>query len=210
MGRLASESRNPSHNAIPTTSHHENTAAQFISPFPVPSTIQPPPGLLAQNPTQSIIAEEDPQRSIEISKDDEDDEATGDGLGEEDGDPDDNGEGDDDFDEGFEFDDNATAGKAKPSRRPLPPWLLEPFKARVTESSSQYHDAAGLPPLYSQHQTFWFPQSSTYFLIKKGSTPQQLFNPLFFLWDPKALCPDGIPCPNCRQALHRHQVISQP
>ena len=80
---------------------------------------------------QSIIADEDPQRSIEISEDDEDDEATGDGLGEEDGVLDDNDEGDDDFDEGFEpeFDDKGTAGKAKPSRRPLPPWLLEPFKA---------------------------------------------------------------------------------
>ena len=162
------------------------------------------------SPTQSIIAEEDPQQSIEISEDDEDDEATGDGLGEEDDDLDDNGEGDGDFDEGSEFDDKGMAGKAKPSRRPLPPWLLEPFKARVTESSSQYRDAAGLPPLYARHQTFWFPRPSTYFLIKKGLTPQKLFNPLFFLWDPEALCPDGIPCPNCHWALHRHQAISQP
>ena len=131
---------------------------------------------------------------------------SGDGLGEEDGDPDDDG----DFDEGSEFDDKGTAGQAKPSRGPLPPWLLEPFKARVAESSNQYRDAAGLPPLYAQHQTFWFPQPSTYFLIKKSSTPQQLFNPLFFLWDPEALCPDGIPCPNCRRVLHSHQAISQP
>ena len=122
-----------------------------------------------------MIAEEDPQRSIEISEDDEDDEATGDGLGEEDGDPDDDGNGD--FDEGSEFDNKGMAGQAKSSCGPLPPWLLEPFKAQVAESSSQYRDAAGLPPLYAQHQTFWFPQPSTYFLIKKSSMPQQLFNP---------------------------------
>ena len=205
MGRLASGSGSQPPNAIPTTT------TPSISLPPLPSTIQPQPppqSPFFNPPTQSIIAEEDPQRSIEISEDDEDDEATGDGLGEEDGDPDDDGEG---FDEEPEFDEETgMAGKAKPSRRSLPPWLLEPFKARVAESSSQYRDAAGLPPLYSQHQTFWFPQPSTYFLIKKGSTPQQLFNPLFFLWDPEALFPDGIPCPNCRQVLHRHQAISQP
>jgi hypothetical protein len=211
---LAPEScQTPSHSnaTVPTPSHHESiTAPLSISPLPVPSTAQPPPPAenpLFNPPTQSIIAEEDPQRSIEIPEDDED-EATGDGLGEEDGNPDDDGDGD--FDEGSEFDNKGTAGQAKPSPRPLPPWLLEPFKARVAESSSQYRDAAGLPPLYAQHQTFWFPQPSTYFLIKKGSTPQQLFNPLFFLWDPEALCPDGISCPNCRRVLHRHQAISQP
>ena len=94
---------------------------------------------------------------------------TGDGLGEADGDPDDDDEGDGDFNEGSKFDDKEMAGKAKPNCRLLPPWLLEPFKVRVAESSSQYRDAAGLPPLYAQHQTFWFPQPSTYFLIKKGS-----------------------------------------
>ena len=203
----------PCNSTQPTPSCCQGVAAPSISPLPVPSTTRSPAA--AQNlPTQSIIAEEDPQRSIEISEDDEDDdEATGDGLGEEDG-PDDDDEGDDDFDEGSEFDDMGTAttgfGQPKPTRRPLPPWLLEPFKARVAESSSQYRDAAGLPPLYAQHQTFWFPQPSTYFLIKKHSTPQQLFNPLFFLWDPEALCPDGILCPNCRRVLHRHQAISQP
>ena len=162
------------------------------------------------NSTQVIIPDEDPQHSIEIPENDEEDEATGDGLGEEDDDPDDEDELDDELDEAVDVDDNGTAGKAKSSRRPLPSWLLEPFKARVAESSSQHRDATGLPPLYANHQTFWFPQPSTFFLITKRSTPQQIFNPLFFLWDPDALCPDGIPCPNCRNILHRHQAISRP
>lgn len=162
-------------------------------------------------PTRSIILEEDPQRAVEISDDDEDDEATGNGLGHEDGDPDDEDELDDEGDEGPDVDDGkGMAAKAQPCRHPLPSWLLEPFKARVAESSTQYRNAAGLPPLYAIHRTFWFPQPSTFFLVTTNSTPQQIFNPLFFLWDPEALCPNGIPCPNCRNALHRHQAISRP
>ena len=177
-----------SHPAEPTTTQPSS-----------PTTNQPPPLSHLQN--QSIILEEDPQRSIEILKNDEDDEAMGNGLGEEDGDPDDEDELDDELDEGEDVDNKGNTGKAQSSRRPLPSWLLKPFKARVAESGHQYRNAAGLPPLYALHQTFWFPQPSTYFLIMKGSTPQQIFNPLFFLWDPEALCPSGIPCPNCQKVL---------
>jgi len=207
------QSRNPSHNPTLTPFNREDTTIASNSQPACPSTTQPPATTrrpLPDPPTQTIIEDEDPQRSIEIPEDDEDDEAIGNGLGEEDGDPDDEDEGDDEVDEEVEVDDKGIAGKAKPSRRPLPHWLLEPFKARVAESSNQYRDAAGLPPLYAHHQTFWFPQPWTYFLIRKGLTPQQIFNPLFFLWDPAALCPDGIPCPNCRRVLHRHQAISRP
>ena len=157
------------------------------------------------------ILEEDPQHAVEIPDNDEDDEATGNGLGHEDGDPDDEDELDDEGDEGPDVDDDkGMATKAQRYRHPLPSWLLEPFKARVAESSTQYRNAAGLLPLYAIHQTFWFPQPSTFFLVTTNSTPQQIFNPLFFLWDPEALCPNGIPCPNCQNVLHRHQAISRP
>lgn len=189
-------------NGSSTRSH----STQPTTPWPSSPTADQQ--LLPNCPSQSIILEEDPQRSIEIPENDEDDEATGNGLGQEDGDPYDEDELDDELDEGV--DDDGVAGKAQPSRRPLPSWLLEPFKARVAESSTQYRNTEGLPPLYALHQTFWFPQPSTFFLIMKGSTPQQIFNPLFFLWDPEALCPNGIPCPNCRKVLHRHQAISRP
>jgi len=196
---LLTQPSNSTRNSMPTSSHHENT--------PTTSNSQ---NSLSNHLTQTIIAEEDPQRSVEIPEDDEDDEATGNGLGEEDSDPDDDDEGDDELNEEVELDDRELAGKATPGHQPLPHWLLEPFKVRVAECSSQYRDAAGLPPLYAYHQTFWFLQPSTYFLVRKGSTPQQIFNPLFFLWDPAALCPNGIPCPNCQQVLHRHQAISRP
>jgi hypothetical protein len=200
----------------PTTLRTKNNSSSARSHSAQPTTTQPSSPTVADQqllpncPTQSIILEEDPQRSIEIPENDEDDEAIGNGLGEEDGDPNDEDELDDELDEGVDVNDKEAAGKAQPSRRPLPSWLLEPFKARVAESSTQHRNAEGLPPLYAVHQTFWFPQRSTFFLVTKGSTPQQIFNPLFFLWDPEALCPNGIPCPNCRKVLHRHQAISRP
>ena len=199
----------------PTTLHAKNSSsdarshsAQPTAAWPSSLTADQPP--LPNSLTQTIILEEDPQRSVEIPDNDEDDEATGNGLGQEDGDPDDEDELNDELNVEVDVDDKGVAGKAQPSRRPLPSWLLEPFKARVAESSTQYRNAEGLPPLYALHQTFWFPQPSTIFLVTKGLTPQQIFNPLFFLWDPEALCPDGIPCPNCQKVLHRHQVISRP
>ena len=201
------------HNPTTLYANNNSNTSRYYPVMPIttrsssPTTNQQP---LSHPPTQSIILEEDPQRSIEILENDEDDEATGKGLGEEDDDPDDEDELEDELGEGEDVDNNGNTTKAQSSRRPLPSWLLKPFKARVAESSHQYRNAAGLPPLYALHQTFWFPQPSTYFLITKGSTPQQIYNPLFFLWDPEALCPSGIPCPNCRKVLHRHQAISRP
>ncbi|KAF8174195.1 hypothetical protein K438DRAFT_2050037 [Mycena galopus ATCC 62051] len=37
-----------------------------------------------------------------------------------------------------------------------------------------------------------------------------MFCPAFFLWDPAALVPGGIPCPNCRHRLHRHGHVPRP
>ncbi|KIM37653.1 hypothetical protein M413DRAFT_49570, partial [Hebeloma cylindrosporum] len=160
-----------------------------------------------------IIPDEDPQQDIETAGGDDeggDDEAgiNGDGLGEEDEVPDEGDEADDEEDSQQE---GNSSSRTKSTRRPLPKWLLELFNARVAESSTPYRNADGLPPLYANHKTFWFPQSSTFFFLKQTSTtPQQLFNPRFFLWDPDALCPRGIPCPNCRTVLQRHQAISLP
>ena len=74
-----------------------------------------------------------------------------------------------------------------------------------------FRDAKGRPPLYAVHCTFWFPQHSTFFFLDRNNPPppQKLFNPRFFLWDPEVLC-SGIPCPNCRTPLQRHQPISRP
>jgi len=162
-----------------------------------------------------MIPDEDPQPLLDTAKiDDEiedgEDGVTGDGLGKEYPAPDDEDEAEDE-NYAQEMDDRNNSSMAKPTRRPLPKWLLEPFKARVAESSAPYHDATGLPPLYANHKMFWFPQPLMFFFLKQASTtPQHLFNPRFFLWDPDALCPRGIPCTNCWTVLQRHQVISQP
>lgn len=183
------------------------SSSSFISP--APGTTIPNLHTRPDYPTQRLIPEEDPQRTLDSADDDEDDDAVGDGLGDEDGEPNEEDEGDDELDGGEEaVDETESTRNSNPPRRPLPNWLREPFMARVAESSNR--DSNGLPPLYAHQQTFWFPQPSTFFLLRQTSTPQKLFSPRFFLWDPDALCPRGIPCPNCQTTLQRHQVISRP
>lgn len=163
-------------------------------------------------PTNQIISDEDPQCAAEIY-DEANFDAVGDGLGEDDeyrNDDDeieDDDESDDDEMEGPPW----TASETRKPCRPLPIWLREAFQAKVEECGPQFCDAMGMPPLYARHQTFWFPQPSSFFLLKqKHRSPQLLFNPQFFLWDPEPLCQFGIPCPNCKTTLQRHQVISRP
>jgi hypothetical protein len=65
-------------------------------------------------------------------------------------------------------------------------------------------DAQGRPPLYAIRKTFWFQQQSTTFLLEGGLvSPTSLYNPRFFLWDPKALYKDLL-CPIYQQVLQRH------
>ncbi|KAJ6494329.1 hypothetical protein C8R45DRAFT_793580, partial [Mycena sanguinolenta] len=83
--------------------------------------------------------------------------------------------------------------------------LQTQFLAKVKESSIRGRD--NLPPLYRDHQTFWFPETDPYFSIL---APQKLYRASFFLWDPTVLVSDGIPCPNCGHRLHRHGHIPRP
>ncbi|KAF8802563.1 hypothetical protein BYT27DRAFT_7226296 [Phlegmacium glaucopus] len=71
----------------------------------------------------------------------------------------------------------------------------------INSDSVRYLSGACLPdlppPLYAICKTFWFEQRSTIFLLGGGLTsPTSLYNPYFFLWDPKALYKD-LPCPIC-------------
>ena len=155
--------------------------------------------------TQQIIPSEDPQRVVEIDEDEDD--GGGDGIGEEGDDEDDDDENDDEKDVA---DEDLPSSETPPPRirRPLPHWLLGAFKAHVAECEKR--DAQGRPPLYSIRKTFWFEQQSTTFLLDGGIvSPTSLYNPRFFLWDPKALYKD-LPCPNCHQVLQRHATISRP
>lgn len=156
-----------------------------------------------------IIPPEDPQCLVELNdEDDKNMEVSGDGLGDE-----------DEFDvEGDEVDDERDPGEEDAGapnttgphpQCPMPLWLRDAFKMKVMESAQ--HNEKGLPPLYANHQTFWFPQSSTFFIVQqKGVSPQNLYNPQFALWDPEPLCPNGIPCPNCRTWLCQLCHISRP
>ncbi len=128
-----------------------------------------------------------------------------DGIGEDD-------VGDDDGDDGVGDDSAQRTPQATKSRsRCLPTWLEVEFKHHLEESSQRGVD--GLPPLYRNHQTFWFPRPTTWFRLSTPSlTPQALYDYRFFLWDPMALLGDGIPCPNegCGARLRRHDHVRYP
>ncbi|KAH6876506.1 hypothetical protein BKA70DRAFT_1240031 [Coprinopsis sp. MPI-PUGE-AT-0042] len=76
--------------------------------------------------------------------------------------------------------------KGKDYRAPLPDWLQSAFDSRVQECRER--DSRGWPQLYYRHKSFWFPTTSSWFLLQGAvASPQRLFNPRFFLWDPLAL-----------------------
>jgi len=168
---------------VPTPSFAPTMTSPTISGCATPPT----PGQLPAPPVQQveqIIPDEDPQRPVDLG-DDDDDEGDGEGVGSEDLDE---AEGDD------EGDPNQV-----PAGPQLPEWLLSQFHVKLAECGPNFRDAHGLPPLYARSNTFWFPQPSTFFLLKHDNpSPQKLYNPRFFLWDPEPLCSNGIPCPTCR------------
>jgi hypothetical protein len=115
----------------------------------------------------NVIPDEDPQRAVETADQPEDDYSglMEDGLGGE------GCDGDDSIDD--KADDAGVTGANIQDRFALPQWLSVAFKARLEEANNRGGD--GLPKLYSVQKTFWFPQQSTYFLLKKHSvTPQDL------------------------------------
>ncbi|KAG6818718.1 hypothetical protein H0H93_002526, partial [Arthromyces matolae] len=116
---------------------------------------------------------------------------------------------DDDEDEEDEETENQNEPPRSRQYHPLPHWLKQIFDQRVHESGIRGKD--GLPPLYRDHHTFWFPRQSNYFALRDlNPSPSSLYNYEMFLWDPEALLPNGIPCPNCSTRLYRHGHISRP
>ncbi|KAG6875262.1 hypothetical protein C0992_004529 [Termitomyces sp. T32_za158] len=157
-----------------------------------------------------IIPENDPSRIVDLDDEDNSSESDHeckdesrllqDGIGDED-------DGDDD--EGEE--DHAHLHSNR--RHPLPAWLQDAFDACVDQSSRKNCGADGLPPLYRDHQTFWFPRPSPYFQLRKPKiTPQDLYRCDIFLWDPECLIKEGIRCPNphCGARLWRLSHIARP
>jgi len=159
------QSTNPPYSQARSTAHGQENLADRR---PTTSTAAP-------LHFRHIIAEEDPQRVVEIRDEEEEEEdvgVSGDGVGGDDID------GDDDGDE----DEVGSGGEYSP--RLMPTWLHEAFTARVAEADPKRRDKNGLPPLYAELQSFWFPQKSNYFLLSKVS-PQLLNNPRFVFGTPK-------------------------
>ncbi|KAF8971765.1 hypothetical protein BDZ97DRAFT_1650519, partial [Flammula alnicola] len=105
-------------------------------------------------------------------------------------------------------DSHESSSSRRAQRHPQPQWLLSAFQQKVDECRNR--DARGLPPLYRDLQTFWFPCLSPYFILRRDHvSPANLMLPRFFLWDPEPLC-HGIPCPNCSKKLYRHDHVPFP
>uniref|UniRef100_A0A8H7Y1A9 3'-5' exonuclease n=1 Tax=Psilocybe cubensis TaxID=181762 RepID=A0A8H7Y1A9_PSICU len=147
-----------------------------------PCTTRPPPSTHTTPPHDTIIGSEDPQREI-VPLDDDD--ASGDGVGVE-----------DDLDDDEDCPSPLSSGA--PMVKPLPEWLMEQFRQHLKESRQR--DANGLPPLYANQHTFWFPTKSVYFILRNSShpSPPDCYDSRFMLWDPLPLCNDGISCPNAQ------------
>ncbi|KAH6901944.1 hypothetical protein BKA70DRAFT_1568128 [Coprinopsis sp. MPI-PUGE-AT-0042] len=153
---------------------------------------------------ERIVSEDDGDFE-DVDPDDEAD-GSGEGAGDES-----NDEGDDEdpaeVNFGSDRDEDDVPSKAKNYRAPLPDWLQAEFDSCIQDCKDR--DSRGWPRLYSHHKTFWFPRQSSWFLMQNTvPSPQRLFNPCFFLWDPQALT--QIPCPNCKHDLNRHSYIKRP
>jgi hypothetical protein len=155
-----------------------------------------------------VIPEEDSQRDVAAPDGDEQDGyfgLMGDGIGVEgpvsedlnlDGDP------------GHKLTDAIHQTEKSDPKSPYPSWLMTTFREYVEASNKR---DGKLPPLYANHGSFWFPTKSRFFVLcQNHPTPQDLFTPRFFLWDPEPLVFGGIPCPNCGLQLLRHGHIALP
>lgn len=130
---------------------------------------------------------------------------------------DNNGIGEDDSDE--EADNNSEGVQehaeetSVPSKKPfhmkpLAPWLMDTFSSIVKASAA--HNKGDLSSSYAEGR-FWIEPKDNFFSLGDNDLSLQiLFNPCFFLWNPLALCPDGIPCLRCQTRLHRKDYIRRP
>lgn len=103
--------------------------------------------------------------------------------------------------------DGATQGAKARKRAPMPEWLEVGFNERIRQCNIRNH--LDQPRLYYERKMLYLPKQSNCFRLQKNNvTPEKLYNPTFFLWDPLALC--AIPFPNCSTQLNRHPHISRP
>lgn len=110
------------------------------------------------------------------------------------------GSGDEEEDDEEEDEDTTQSNKRRQCN--LPMWLMKQFNQRLEEC--RIRNAQGLPALYYNNKTFWFPTPSPFFLLGHPDiSPQDLMIARFFLWDPGVLC-SRISCPNCSSPLTRH------
>ncbi|KAF5326444.1 hypothetical protein D9611_000570 [Ephemerocybe angulata] len=188
----------------PTTRVPTPTAS--ANPLPPPGPVTPP---VVPSDQCTIPEENIAEGTNHAGIADDESSADGAGLGEPDDDSDDEdaGEEEGDLEDDGELEDGAVPKKKTRNRIPLPEEVKKAFDGHIEECRTRNH--LGQPRLYWYNKTFRFPQQATWFSLQKPDlSPQKLYNPAFFLWDPRALV--KIPCPNCSTELQRHTHIERP
>lgn len=109
--------------------------------------------------------------------------AAGDGLLGEDEENSDMEEDRKDFNGTFDDTGNAARQKLEGTRHSIPSWIDEPFERLLQESENCDH----LPPLYSIHKTFYFPSSSTFFLLDTLTPSPPSLQPTIIFVGPRAI-----------------------
>lgn len=119
------------------------------------------------------------------------DDAIGDGIGAEGGEED--GEIEQDITDAF------TTPQAEQPAPPQPQWLIDFLDWCSKESKKRVN---GVPLLYLAKK-FWFDEEAPYFRLQSATlTPQLLYKPRAFLWDPIVF--ERIGCPYCSKPVIRH------
>lgn len=138
------------------------------------------------------------------------DEANGEGIGDEDTLCGACSSEDDDIDPAVEnmapTDKPTTAGpkRARPAR---PEWFENVVKYMKGQAKDRNRE--NVPRAYWERKTIWLTHEDAWFQLKKSlPCPQDLYAPRFCCWDPIVLAP--IPCPLCNAPLVRHGIIEDP
>ncbi|TEB37872.1 hypothetical protein FA13DRAFT_1620965, partial [Coprinellus micaceus] len=96
-------------------------------------------------------------------------------------------------------------------RQPIALWLAKRFAELLVQAKDRIN---GVPRLYYELGTIWFPRKDSLFLLMPNwpPTPDLLYgNVQFLLWDPLGMpMVVAIPCPVCKTHLKRHGYISRP
>ncbi|KAF5324462.1 hypothetical protein D9611_004206 [Ephemerocybe angulata] len=162
--------------AVPARSSNSSAGGSSSNPSPDPNAglVSAIPLLSGEDTRRAVFEDEEEDSDDEIEGEERslEEEASGEGIGE-DGDqlgPDEVGDDLDPNEEPIDAEEKQNGASRTPKE--LPPWLLEYFQACKTIASDR--TPQGVPRLYDELNTFWIPEKSTYLQLRHGRPSPQL------------------------------------